>query len=152
MQSTVTIARPTKSQLFTRSKSRSRDKQLDNELAELYARYDGLVGEIVKNGIDYAELLEIRNTFYKRIRQAPLKKYADPVAKLELYKRLTKPFHDRFLAERIVFAGHEEVRTLREIDDTVAQITSKLIDLSNNEKNDFVRTMKRVREIRQLYR
>ena len=152
MQSTVTIARPTKGHLFARSKKRVQNKQLDSELAELYARYDGLVGDIVRSGIDYAELLEIRNTFYKRIRQAPLKKYADPVAKLELYKRLTKSFHDRFLAERVIFAGHEEIRNLREVDETIARITSRLIDLSNSEKNDFVRTMKRVREIRQLYR
>ena len=131
-------------------KSQRLTRQLENELAELYQRYDGLVGEVIRSGIDYAEVLEARHTFYKRSHQAPLKKYADPVAKLELYKRLTKSLHQRFLSERIVFAGHEDIRTLREIDESIARITARMIDLSNSEKNDFVRTMKRVREIRQL--
>lgn len=141
-----TLKRPS---IFATRSLRQQSKKLQDELFELRQRYGGLVGDILDHGIDYAEVLEIRTAFYGRIHRASLKKYADPVAKLELYKRLTKQYHGRFIARRIVFAGHEDIGKLHELDTTIARITYRIIDLSNSDKNDFVRTMKQVREIHQ---
>lgn len=127
--------------------SRRRIRALNDELSQLRGSYAGLVGDILDHDIEYGEILEIRNDYLKKIQSSPLKKYEDAVSRLELYRRLTKKYHDRFLSSQIIYAGHEGIAPLRATENLIASITYRLIDLSNTDKNSFVCTMKRVREI-----